>query len=203
MHAALAPELLPLSGAAGVDGIHRANRPAPQRIFPALVAATVKAAALLTAGHAVATGLVSVSVIALKEGVLKGMLISKLKAAAMAALILGGAFAVGSRTNNHLSVAGDPARAAVVQVYPNVGINVRSPSPIQKVEAGDRATVEPAWNLSALVTFLDDNARRVKSIRCDDLELTVISGLRTFGMRGALVAKRSRRFRLSTRCLAA
>ncbi len=65
---------------------------------PALVAATVKAAGMLTAGHALATGLVSVSVIALKEGVLKGMLISKLKAAVMilglGAVGLGGSLVV-------------------------------------------------------------------------------------------------------------
>lgn len=67
-------------------------------VAPALVAGTVKAAALLATGQAMATGVVSISVIALKEGVLKAMLISKLKAAVsllvmVAAVGLGGGLA--------------------------------------------------------------------------------------------------------------
>ena len=59
-------------------------------VGPALVAGTVKAAALLTAGQAVATSVVSVLVIALKEGVLKAMLISKLKTAVSLLVVVAG-----------------------------------------------------------------------------------------------------------------
>jgi RNA polymerase sigma factor (sigma-70 family) len=54
-----------------------------------VVGATIKAASLLAAGKAAATGAISVKVAALTEGVLKAMLFTKLKAALAVVLALG------------------------------------------------------------------------------------------------------------------
>jgi hypothetical protein len=54
----------------------------------AVVSATIKAASLFAAGPAAATGLISVKVAALTEGVLKAMLVSKLKTATVVLLVL-------------------------------------------------------------------------------------------------------------------
>jgi RNA polymerase sigma factor (sigma-70 family) len=56
---------------------------------PALVASTIKAASLYAAGQAAAIGVISTQVTAVTEGVLKAMLMSKLKAALVAVLVLG------------------------------------------------------------------------------------------------------------------
>lgn len=54
---------------------------------PALITSTIKAACLLAAGHA--TGVASAKIVALAEGVVKTMLLTKLKAALSIALVLG------------------------------------------------------------------------------------------------------------------
>jgi RNA polymerase sigma factor (sigma-70 family) len=54
-----------------------------------LLVSTVKAARLVAAGHAAATGIVSVKAVSLMEGVLKAMLITKLKTIAVVTLVLG------------------------------------------------------------------------------------------------------------------
>ena len=54
-----------------------------------VVASTIKAASLLAAGKAAATGAISVKVAALTEGVMKAMLLTKLKAVIAVVLILG------------------------------------------------------------------------------------------------------------------
>ena len=123
---------------------------------PALVAATVKAAGMLTAGHAVATGLVSVSVIALKEGVLKGMLISKLKAAvmilALGAVGLGGSLVVqrtgwavqpnnqGKESANAEGVTSQIAPAQPIANSGKTGADVLDKTPSDDIEPPDRAT---------------------------------------------------------------
>jgi hypothetical protein len=56
---------------------------------PALLACTVKAATLLAAGQPVASGLITVSVHALKEGVLQTMFLNKLKNITAAFVLLG------------------------------------------------------------------------------------------------------------------
>src|SRR5262249_12816938 len=67
-----------------------------------VVNATIKAASLLAAGKAAASGAISVKVAALTEGVLKAILYTKLRAAALVVLILGfvatGATSLGGRT---------------------------------------------------------------------------------------------------------
>jgi RNA polymerase sigma factor (sigma-70 family) len=70
----LAAALAPESGAAGVP--------------PALVSATVGAALRLVAGGSLAAGVVSAHVLTLTEGVMKAMLLNKLKACGAVALVL-------------------------------------------------------------------------------------------------------------------
>src|SRR5262249_55911791 len=56
---------------------------------PSVVSSTIKAATLVAAGHAAATGVISIKVAALTEGVMKAMLISRLKAVSAVVLIVG------------------------------------------------------------------------------------------------------------------
>jgi RNA polymerase sigma factor (sigma-70 family) len=57
---------------------------------PSLLAcSTIKAASAFAAGHPAAAGIVSVNVIALMEGVLNGMMLTKIKAASAVLLVLG------------------------------------------------------------------------------------------------------------------
>ena len=55
----------------------------------AVVVSTIKAASLLAAGKAAATGAISVKVVALTEGVMKAMLFTKLKTVIAVVLVLG------------------------------------------------------------------------------------------------------------------
>src|SRR5947199_10137887 len=44
----------------------------------------------------------------------------------------------------------------------------------------------------ALVAYLNDNARRVESIRCTDIDITASKGFQTFGLRGKMMALKPR-----------
>jgi RNA polymerase sigma factor (sigma-70 family) len=82
----------------------------------ALVANTVKAAAVLAAGQ-VATGVISAQVVALTEGVLKAMLMTKLKVTA-AFLVAIGLFAVGGGTLVQSLTAGDRTQTEIAAENP-------------------------------------------------------------------------------------
>ena len=56
---------------------------------PTLVSATVKAASLMAAGQTVAAGLISAKVVALTEGAVKGMLLTKLKTMVAVLVVVG------------------------------------------------------------------------------------------------------------------
>jgi RNA polymerase sigma factor (sigma-70 family) len=73
----------------------------------AVVSNTIKAACLFAAGPAVATSVISPQVAALTEGVLKSMLLSKLKVAVVILLALG-ALAIGARALPQRTVAAKP-----------------------------------------------------------------------------------------------
>jgi len=49
----------------------------------------------------------------------------------------------------------------------------------------------------ALVQYLNDNAKRVQTLRCDELDLTCSEGIQTVGLRGKLMCQRPRNFRMS------
>jgi hypothetical protein len=44
----------------------------------------------------------------------------------------------------------------------------------------------------ALVSYLNDNARRIDSLRCTDIDITASKGLQTFGIRGKMMAMKPR-----------
>jgi RNA polymerase sigma factor (sigma-70 family) len=67
----------------------------PKAAPAALVASTVKAATLLGAGPAAATGMISATVAGLTEGVVRAMLLSKLKTAMAVVLVVVGMIALG------------------------------------------------------------------------------------------------------------
>jgi RNA polymerase sigma factor (sigma-70 family) len=102
-----------------------------------VVMSTIKAASLLAAGKAEATGAVSVKVAAVAEGVLKTMLVSKLKAVVAVVLVLGflavGATALTSRT---ASAQDDkkPATEKTVEPAPKTNKEGEAP-PAKKPEA--------------------------------------------------------------------
>jgi RNA polymerase sigma factor (sigma-70 family) len=74
---------------------------------PALLDSTIKAAGLIAAGQPAAVGLISAKAAALTEGVLKTMLLSKLKVA-VAVLLAIGALGIGASGLSYRSVAGEP-----------------------------------------------------------------------------------------------
>jgi hypothetical protein len=74
---------------AGLLAILLSQQAAPAGVPAPLVASTVKAAATVAAGEAAAAGLVSAKVAALTEGILKAMLIAKLKIATVCLLVFG------------------------------------------------------------------------------------------------------------------
>jgi hypothetical protein len=51
----------------------------------------------------------------------------------------------------------------------------------------------------ALVNYLNDNANRVKSVRCASLDLQCSQGLRSVGLSGQMVCQKPRNFRLSAK----
>jgi RNA polymerase sigma factor (sigma-70 family) len=74
----------------GVTGVTLATVLAPQALAGApaiLVSGTIKAAALYAAGPAAAAGAISANIVALTEGVLKAMLLSKIKTVASVLLV--------------------------------------------------------------------------------------------------------------------
>lgn len=54
-----------------------------------------------------------------------------------------------------------------------------------------------APSAAALVNYLNDNADRVQSVRCDALDLQCTQGIRSFGLRGKMVCQKPRNFRMS------
>ena len=75
--------------AGGILGAVLAKQVASAGMPNSVVDSTIKAASLLAAGKAVATGAISLKVVALTEGVIKAMLVTKLKAAIGVVMLLG------------------------------------------------------------------------------------------------------------------
>jgi RNA polymerase sigma factor (sigma-70 family) len=76
-----------------------------------VVSSAIKAASLFAAGQTAATGVISMQVAALTEGVLKTMLLNKLKVAVVVMLVLGG-LGIGASTLPHGTVAAEPPSPA-------------------------------------------------------------------------------------------
>jgi RNA polymerase sigma factor (sigma-70 family) len=77
---------------------------------PSVVSSTIKAVTLVAAGQAAATGVISIKVAALTEGVMKAMLISKLKAVSAVVLIVG-FLGTGATVFTHCKAAGQNGKA--------------------------------------------------------------------------------------------
>jgi RNA polymerase sigma factor (sigma-70 family) len=75
----------------------------------AVVSSTIQAASLLAAGPAVSSGLISAKVIALSEGVLKTMLVTKIKSAMAVVLVIGLVCGVAGTGLRHGPLAAQPA----------------------------------------------------------------------------------------------
>ena len=83
----------------------------------ALVSSTIKAATLIVAGKTVAAGLVSANATALMEGVMKVMLMTKLKTA-LAAMVVVGLIAFGGGAAFHHAAVGQPGPSANAPATP-------------------------------------------------------------------------------------
>jgi len=59
--------------------------------------------------------------------------------------------------------------------------------------APNAATPTPAQ----LVSYLNNNAERIQSLRFEDMDLTCTQGLQSFGLRGKMVLQKPRNFRMS------
>src|SRR5262249_5248465 len=82
----LAGHGLGVSGGAFGDGL--SQNVVSAGVPPSIVSSTIKAASLFAAGQAAATGAVSAKVATLTEGVLKAMLVTKLKIASVVVLMI-------------------------------------------------------------------------------------------------------------------
>src|SRR4029079_8224137 len=47
-------------------------------------------------------------------------------------------------------------------------------------------------NAESLVEYLNENSRRINSLRCTDIDVTTRYGLQTFNLRGKMLAMKSR-----------
>lgn len=93
----------------------------------AVVSSTIRAAGLIAAGRAAAPGVVSAKAVVLAEGVVKTMLLAKLKVptAVLAALVVLGA---GTAALTHPGLAERPAASAVTPLVGAAGADVTTPS---------------------------------------------------------------------------
>jgi hypothetical protein len=66
---------------------------------------------------------------------------------------------------------------------------LRSPQPQDTVTG-------PPPTAVALVSYLNDNARRIQSVQCRELDLDCREGVRAFGLHGKLVCQKPHRFRM-------
>ncbi len=99
---------------------------------PTLVSATVKAASIMAAGKTVATGLISPTVVALTEKVVKGMLLTKLKTM-VAVLMVAGVLGTG---------IGSGARLAMSDVEAGTAISTKNAPDKDQAKSKDNETAE-------------------------------------------------------------
>lgn len=51
--------------------------------------------------------------------------------------------------------------------------------------------------VAAIVNYLDENSRRIQTVRCMDVDLTCSKGLQSFGLRGKMMTQKPRNFLMS------
>ncbi|HEV3256266.1 MAG TPA: sigma-70 family RNA polymerase sigma factor [Gemmataceae bacterium] len=146
---------------------------------PLVLASTIKAASLYAAGQA-AAGLISVKVAALTEGVLKAMLLTKLKVAiAVAVLVIVGSLGVGAFTHT-TAVPGQPDAPRNGQPAPKPRAESAPPLAKQDQTAKDSQKITVSGRVldpkgkpvrAARVFVLDRPARVIRSLEDFCLEL--------------------------------
>jgi RNA polymerase sigma factor (sigma-70 family) len=99
---------------------------------PTLITATVKAASMMVAGKTVATGLISAKVIALTQGVMKTMLLTKLKTLVLAVTVVG-ALGIGAGVYSVSVTAETQVETGNQGKYPNT-----NRAPAQSNEPGNQ-----------------------------------------------------------------
>jgi hypothetical protein len=104
----LARHGLAVSG--GALGMTLSQHAASAHVPISIVSSTIKAASLFAAGQAAATGVITTHVVALAEGVLKSMLLNKLKVAVVVLLAIG-AVGIGAAALPYGTAAAEPQTA--------------------------------------------------------------------------------------------
>jgi RNA polymerase sigma factor (sigma-70 family) len=125
----------------------------------AVMTSTIKAVTSVAAGQAAATGLVSAKVVALTEGVLRTMWLTKLKVATAVLLVLGIAcYGIGTLTHTakaqQAQAVNPPAEEAKVQAPPKEDVSARTPPDLKegvRVVFGTHSKEQFGWN------YLNDN----------------------------------------------
>jgi hypothetical protein len=69
--------------------------------------------------------------------------------------------------------------------------------PYSAAPTGDRGLVVDEVTSAKVVAALNENARRIQSIRSNDVDLTCSQGFETFNLRSSLVCQKPRNFRLN------
>jgi RNA polymerase sigma factor (sigma-70 family) len=124
-----------------------------------VMTSTIKAVASVAAGQTAVTGLVSAQVVALTEGVLRTMLLTKLKVKAAVLLVLGIAFCgIGSLIYTAKAQQGQPVKGqaedAKAQVPPKDDVSARTPPDLKegvRVVFATHSKEKFGWN------YLNDN----------------------------------------------
>ena len=143
----LARHGLTVSG--GALGTMLAQKVASAGVPTSVVSTTIKAASLFAAGQTAATGLVSANVAALTEGVLKTMLLSKLKVAA-AVLLAIGALGIGASAFPYRTVAAEPASKSAARGQDDGNLKETVLALVKRIwEAHNKQDVDAFKNLLA------------------------------------------------------
>lgn len=137
---------------------HAASAGAPASVL----SSTIQAAPLCAAGH-VATGLVSAKVTALMEGVLKAMLLTRLKIMMMVALVLG-VGAVGGIVLPQSNASGQRARAEPNLTPPRIAANAAARTQVDPPErpTGPMKAIYAVADLVVPIMGLDPQENKTK-----------------------------------------
>jgi len=158
---------------------------AASAVPPGLAGSTVKAA-MLYAGGAAAAGGISATAAALSAGVLRAMLMTKLKTAAALVLALS-LVGVGIYTGTHRLSAADQEES-------------RSDRPTKAAAAAADPRPSPDIPSAAeLIASVNRNARLIHSIECGQVDLDCSQRLQSMGLEGKLVCQKPQNFRMSAK----
>ena len=121
---------------------------------PAAAVSPIKAASLLAAGQGAAPGAISAKVAALTEGVIKTMLLTKLKLVSAVLLVFSAAGMGATGLIYHASQAGEPTEQSVFSVQEPGGNDTRKPEATRL--ATRQAKRAPLFTLSKETTYITE-----------------------------------------------